>query len=391
MDDSQAPVFAIVAGEASGDILGADLIRALKRHYPSARFVGVGGSRMLAEGFESFYPLERLSVMGLVEPLKRLPELLRMRADLKRRFSEMRPLAFIGIDSPDFVMNIEAAMKQQGIPSVHYVSPSVWAWRKNRIHKIKASVDLMLTLFPFEMPIYQQHSVPVVCVGHPLADQISFEQDQVATRDVLGLAKEGHYLALLPGSRRGEVAALLPVFLEAFCILRKQVNHLQALLPVATSHLLPMIQDCISELSASDQAAIVLLDGQAQQAMVASNGVLLSSGTATLEAMLLRRPMVVAYRMGGLSYAILSRLVKTPFISLPNLLAQRELVPELIQEEASADNIAGQLLPLLQAGDTREDTLQAFDALHHLLRRGAGNAAATAIKALLDGGEGGNL
>ncbi len=378
------PSFAIVAGEASGDILGADLIRALKKRYPDAQFYGVGGQKMIAEGFESFYPMERLSVMGLVEPLKRLPELLAMRADLKQRFIKNRPLAFIGIDSPDFVMNIEAAMKDNGIASIHYVSPSVWAWRKNRIHKIKRSVDLMLTLFPFELPIYEENAVPAVCVGHPLADQIGFEQDQRAARTGLNLPIEGRYVALMPGSRRSEIEALLPRFLEAFSTLRTTDSTLQALLPVAADYLQSMIDEKLSLLATDDRNAVHVFQGASHEIMVASDAVLLSSGTATLEAMLLNRPMVVVYRMGGLSYAILSRLVKTPFISLPNLLAQRALVPELIQDAASKDNIVSHLNPLLEQGAARQDTLQTFAELHQMLRKGAGETAAAAIQSLLE-------
>jgi lipid-A-disaccharide synthase len=378
------PYIAIVAGEASGDILGADLMRALKVHFPAIGFCGIGGPKMIAEGMESFYPMERLSVMGLVEPLKRLPELLRIRADLKARFSQHAPLVFIGIDSPDFVLNIAKHMKQRGIPAVHYVSPSVWAWRKGRIHKIGRAVDLMLTLFPFETDIYRENHIPVACVGHPLADQIPLQSDNLAARDSLGLDPATPYLAMLPGSRRGELSLLLPLFLKVFVRLRKGNEDLHALLPVAAPHLLPMINDALATLDAAHREAIVLLDGQSQAAMVAAQAVLLSSGTATLEAMLLRRPMVVAYKMGGFSYAILSRLVKTPFIALPNLLAQRELVPEFIQEAATDEAIASALTPLLRSGEARSDTLAAFESLHLTLRKNAGDSAAKAIVDMLE-------
>lgn len=378
------PYIALVAGEASGDILGADLIRALKEHYPQVAFCGIGGPKMIAEGMQSFYPMERLSVMGFVEPLKRLPELLRMRADLKRRFSEQPPLVFIGIDSPDFVLNIEAHLKQQNIPTVHYVSPSVWAWRKGRIHKIGRAIDLMLTLFPFEVDIYQQHHIPVTCVGHPLADQIPMASDARVAKQHLHLEDHTRYLALLPGSRRGEVSQLLPLFLQAFALLRAEDSSLRALLPVAAEHLRPLIDAQLAQIDAVDRSAITLLEGQAQEAMMASHAVLLSSGTATLEAMLLRRPMVVAYKMGGLSYALLSRLVKTPYISLPNLLAKRELIPEFIQDAATPSAIAAALAPLLHAGQAREDTVAIFASLHDLLRRNAGVTAANAIVAMLE-------
>lgn len=375
---------AIVAGEASGDILGADLIRALKKHFPGVAFRGIGGAKMMAEGLESFYPMERLSVMGLVEPLKRLPELLRMRADLKARFTVNPPLVFIGIDSPDFVLNIEAHLKARHIPAVHYVSPSVWAWRKGRIHKIARAVDLMLTLFPFETDIYRQHGIPVACVGHPLADQIPLQSDADAAKQSLGIDDANRYLAMLPGSRRGEVALLLPLFLQVFELLRARDASLRALLPVAAPHLQPLIDECLAALEPADRGAIAVLDGQSQQAMVAAHAVLLSSGTATLEAMLLRRPMVVAYKMGGVSYALLSRLVKTPYIALPNLLAKRELVPEFIQEAATPSAIADALQPLLASDKTRQETLDAFAALHHSLRLNAGETAAQAIVDMLE-------
>ncbi|HSG60196.1 MAG TPA: lipid-A-disaccharide synthase [Pseudomonadales bacterium] len=381
---SPTPYIALVAGEASGDILGADLIRALKHHFPHVAFCGIGGPRMIAEGMQSFYPLERLSVMGLVEPLKRLPELLRIRADLKQRFSRNPPLVFIGIDSPDFVLNIAAHLKQRHIPAVHYVSPSVWAWRKGRIHKISRAIDLMLTLFPFEVDIYQQHNIPVVCVGHPLADQIPLEDGAGVARQSLQLAEQGRYLALMPGSRRGEVSLLLPLFLQTFELLRYQDDTLQALLPVAAPHLMPIVEEHLAQIDTQDRAAITVLNGQSQAAMAASQAVLLSSGTATLEAMLLRRPMVVAYKMGGVSYALLSRWVKTPYISLPNLLAQRELVPEFIQDAATPSAMAAALAPLLHHGEARQDTLETFSALHTMLRRDAGATAAHAIATLLE-------
>ena len=378
------PYIAIVAGEASGDILGADLIRALKTHFPNVDFRGIGGAKMMAEGLESFYPMERLSVMGLVEPLKRLPELLRMRADLKARFTVHPPLVFIGIDSPDFVLNIEAHLKARNIPAVHYVSPSVWAWRKGRIHKIGRAVDLMLTLFPFETDIYRQHDIPVACVGHPLADQIPLQSDVGAAKQSLGIDDASRYLAMLPGSRRGEVSLLLPLFLQVFELLRSRDTSLQALLPVAAPHLQQMVDECLAVLDPADRQAIIVLDGQSQSAMVAAHAVLLSSGTATLEAMLLRRPMVVAYKMGGVSYALLSRLVKTPYIALPNLLAKRELVPEFIQEAATPSAIADALMPLLASHTARQETLDAFETLHHSLRLNAGETAAQAIVDMLE-------
>lgn len=376
----------IVAGEASGDILGAGLMRALREIYPNAEFSGIGGTRMLAEGMVSFYALDRLSVMGLVDPLKRLPELLRMRSNLVRHFQIEPPDVFIGIDAPDFTLGIEAKLRRIGIKTVHYVSPSVWAWRQGRVKKIARAVDLMLTLFPFEAAFYREHAVPVEFVGHPLADQYPLEPDVDGAREDLACTVDGRVIAVLPGSRGGEIKLLGPLFLSAAQDILRQDPTCQVLIPAANDDRYAQLQGLISELGmAPDVAARMrLLHGQSQQAMTAADVVLMTSGTTTLEAMLLKKPMVVAYRLPPVSYWLISRLVKTPYIALPNLLAGEALVPELLQDAATPAALTAALSQWLDE-PVRVIALQArFAEIHGQLRRGASDVAAQAIVDMLE-------
>lgn len=372
---------ALVAGELSGDALGADLIPALRQHYPDAQFYGIGGPQMQAQGLVSLAPLETLSVMGLVEVLRHLPTLLKLRRQLLDRFLADRPAVFIGIDAPDFNLRLERPLKQAGIPTVHYVSPSVWAWRQGRVRGIAKAVDLMLTLYPFEAAFYRDHAVPVHCVGHPLADRIALHNDRLTARQTLGLAPNRRWLALLPGSRVQEIQRLAPLFLATAQRLATQRPELGFVLPAAT----PRIRALLAELIATEapDTAIVLLDGQAHDAMIAADLVLLASGTATLEALLLKRPMVVAYRLSALTYAIAARLVKIPYVSQPNLLAGRELVPEFIQNRATVDNLAHALLTLLDDPAHCAQLQTEFTAIHQRLRNDASRSAAAAIADLL--------
>ncbi len=369
----------IVVGEASGDILGAGLMKALQARADQCgvelHFDGVGGSRMLAMGFNSLYPMDRLSVMGLTEPLKRLPELLRMRKHLKQHFRKTRPDVFIGIDSPDFTLNIEADLKSAGIKTVHYVSPSVWAWRQGRIKTIARAVDLMLTLLPFEAAFYKVHQVPVHFVGHPLADEFPLEDQRVSARDSLGLSSEALILAVLPGSRGGEVGHLAPPFLDTVDWLQEQLPDMKVLIPAASAERREQLESLLVNRSTKVQ----LLDGQSREAMSAADVVLMASGTTTLEAMLLKRPMVVAYRMGSLSYRILSRLVKTPHISLPNLLASKALVPEVIQDDVRPDVIGPLVLERLQGGPEVDELKACFADMHRELALNASDSAAKAV------------
>ncbi len=366
---------ALVAGEASGDILGSGLMRAIKARHPDAEFIGVGGPLMEAQGMTSYFPMERLSVMGLVEVLGRLKELLARRKLLVQTLIDEKPDVFIGIDAPDFTLNIELKLRQAGIKTVHYVSPSVWAWRQKRVLKIREGCDLMLTLLPFEARFYEEKGVPVRFVGHPLADTIPLQADQRAARDELGLG-EGPVVALMPGSRGGEIGRLGALFFDAAERLLAARPDLRFVLPCAS----PQRREQIEQLLQGRELPLTLLDGQSHVALAACDAVLIASGTATLEALLYKRPMVVAYRMAPLTYWILKRMVKSPYVSLPNLLAQRLLVPELLQDAATAEALAQTLLPLLDNGDAQT---AGFDAIHRTLRRDASNQAAEAVLNLI--------
>jgi lipid-A-disaccharide synthase len=368
---------ALVAGEASGDILGAGLMRALKARDPSVEFIGVGGPLMEAEGLNSYFPMERLAVMGLVEVLGRLPELLRRRRELINQLIAVKPDVFIGIDAPDFNLTVELRLRRAGIRTVHYVSPSVWAWRQKRVLKIREACDLMLTLFPFEAQFYEEHQVPVCFVGHPLADDIPLQADRAAARATLGIAEDVGLVALLPGSRGGEVARLGELFLDAAERLRTLRPGVQFVLPCANA----ARREQLETMLASRNLPVKLLDGQSHLALAACDAVLIASGTATLEALLFKRPMVVAYRVAPLTWSILKRLVKSPYISLPNLLAQRSLVPELLQHDASSDALATAVAPLV--GDGQAQT-EGFDVIHRTLRRDASARAADAVLSLLE-------
>ncbi len=378
---SRKVTIAIIAGEASGDILGAGLIRSLRKRYPKARFVGIGGDEMIAEGFHSLVPLERLSVMGLVEVLGRIRELFSIRARLLEYFFTTPPDVVIGIDSPDFTLAIERRCREAGIPSVHYVSPSVWAWRQKRIFKIAKSVDLMLTLFPFEARFYEEHNVPVAFVGHPLADRIPMQPDTGAARKALGLNPDQPVLAVLPGSRGGEVERLGTLFLEASRWLQERRPDIQLVIPCVNRDREKQVEGLVEALEV--KLPVTLVRGRSREVMAASDVVLLASGTATLEAMLLKRPMVVGYRLSNLSYKLLSRLVKVPWVALPNLLAQKGLVPELLQDDATPEALGAAVLERMENTEEREQLQQAFTELHESLRQNADERAATAISELM--------
>ncbi|MDU8647713.1 lipid-A-disaccharide synthase [Pseudomonas syringae group sp. 26L6] len=367
---------ALVAGEASGDILGSGLMRALKVRHPDIRFIGVGGPLMEAEGMQSYFPMERLSVMGLVEVLGRLRELLARRKLLVQTLINEKPDVFIGIDAPDFTLNIELQLRRAGIKTVHYVSPSVWAWRQKRVLKIREGCDLMLTLLPFEARFYEEKGVPVRFVGHPLADTIPLESDRAAARAGLGLAQEAPVVALMPGSRGGEVGRLGGLFFDAAELLLAQRPGLRFVLPCAS----PQRRAQVEQLLQGRNLPVTLLDGQSHVALAACDAVLIASGTATLEALLYKRPMVVTYRLAPLTFWILKRMVKSPYVSLPNLLAQRLLVPELLQDDATPEALARTLLPLIDDGQAQT---AGFDAIHRILRRDASNQAADAVLSLL--------
>lgn len=370
----------LVAGEHSGDLLGAELLAALAARVARLRAAGVGGPLMRATGMDIMAPAERLAVMGVIEPLRRLPGLLRLRAALARRFAAEPPAAFVGIDAPDFNLALERRLRGLGIPVAHYVSPSVWAWRAGRIATVARSVDLVLTLFPFEAPLYAAHGIAARYVGHPLADRIALEPDRAGARAALGIGAAVPLVAVLPGSRAAEVARLAPVFLEACEICLRRAPELRFLVPAADVHARATLLGLLRERSSA--AAFRVIDGQSHAALAAADVVLTACGTATLEALLHKRPMVAAYRMAPLSHAVISRMLRIPWVALPNILAGERLVPELLQEAASPAALAGELLGLLADAGRCAALQRRFGEIHRELRCGAAGRAATAVLAL---------
>jgi lipid-A-disaccharide synthase len=371
----------IVAGEASGDILGAGLLAELKQRFPEIEIEGIGGELMQAEGCHSLYPMEKLSVMGLVEVLGRLRELLRIRRSLVAHFSQQRPDIFIGIDAPDFTLNLEGKLRLAGIPAVHYVSPSVWAWRSKRVFKILKTTDLMLTLFPFEAKFYQQHAMPVEFVGHPLANMIPLEPDQAKARADLGLPFEQQIVALMPGSRGGELKYLAEPFLDTARWLLKRNSDLVFVMPAANQqrydHLRALLDRRYSDLP------VKLVLKRSREVLTAADAVLIASGTATLEALLLKKPMVVAYRMAPVTYMIISRLLSSQYISLPNLLADAPLVPEILQNDVRPEILGPAIEQALLDSEEQSALKQHFYEIHLQLRQDASKKAADAIVRLL--------
>jgi lipid-A-disaccharide synthase len=367
----------IIAGEASGDNLGAGLIKAIHERFPDAVFEGIGGPRMIEAGCFSLYPMERLSVMGLAEVVRHLPGLLSMRRDIRRHFLETPPDIFIGVDAPDFNLSLERDLKKSGIRTLHYVSPSVWAWRQYRVRKIAASVDCMLTLFPFEEKFYRSQRVPAQFVGHPMADLIADDVDQAEARRHLGIDHRGPLVALMPGSRVGELKRLAQPFLQAAAWCHERRIDIQFVAPMANEACRAIFEDLLS--SQGGRLPVTVLSGQALEAMAAANVVLLASGTATLECMLLKRPMVVAYRLSALTYQLARLLVKTKYYSLPNLLADDALVPELIQNEVSAESLGREVMRLIENPARAEKLASSFGRIHDDLRRDASHVAADIV------------
>ena len=377
-----APAFGLVAGEASGDNLGGPLIRALAARAPAARFFGVAGPRMAEAGCDSWYPAESLAVMGLAEILRHLPRLLRLRRELLERLAAARPDAFIGIDSPEFNLRVARALKQRGVPTVQYVSPQVWAWRQGRVRSIGEAVDLVLCVLPFETAFYESHDVRAVFVGHPLADRVPFESDPVAARAALGLPASGPIVAVLPGSRRGEVSRLGPPFAGTAAWLARQRPGVTFVAPMANAAARATFEQALRD--HAPEVHVHLVDGRAQEALAASDAALVASGTATLETALVKRPMVVAYRVAPLTGWLLRemKLVKTEFFSQPNLLAGRALVPEFFQEQVRPEVLGPALLGQLERPD-RAELLEAFGDIHRALRCDASERAAEAVLELL--------
>ena len=374
--------FALVAGEASGDLLGEGLVRQLKQRFPDAEFAGIGGPRMREAGFEVWHDYGELAVMGLAEVLRHLPRLLRLRRGLARRLLAWKPDVFIGIDAPDFNLGLERRLKRAGIRTVHYVSPSVWAWREGRAAKIGRSADRVLCLFPMEPPIYQRHGVDARFVGHPLADDFEAVPDRRAARERLGLPQDAPVLAVLPGSRLGEIQRLWPVFIDAARLVTVQQPGLVVAVPAANHACREAIEHGLSK---SQLANIALYDGQAHDVMVAADVVLLASGTAALEAMLAKRPMVVGYRISPLTYRLvmLLGLMKVNRYSLPNVLANEPIVPELMQHDCTPENLADAVMGWFRNHEARAALLPRFEHIHAKLRGDASVAAAEAVAGLL--------
>lgn len=375
---------ALCAGEASGDLLGAGVIARLRERFPDAQFAGIGGPKMRAEGFDAWHDCSELAVMGLAEVLAHLPRLLKLRSRFRRRLVDWRPDVFVGIDAPDFNLPVERWLKARGMRTAHYVSPSVWAWRAGRAARIGRSADRVLCLFPMEPPIYAAHGVDARFVGHPLADAMPMAPDRAAARAALGLHSEAPLLAVLPGSRLGEIRRLLPVFLAALPIVAARHPGVEVVMPAANPACREAIEALLSQ--ARPPLPVHVTDGRAGEAMIAADVVLLASGTATLEAMLAKRPMVVAYRISALTYAIVKGLglLKTDSYSLPNALAGEAIVPELMQHDCTPEKIAAAVLAWFADPARIAALAPRFADIHAQLRRDASARAAEAIAELLD-------
>ncbi|GAA5785764.1 lipid-A-disaccharide synthase [Chitiniphilus shinanonensis] len=379
------PKLAIVAGEASGDLLGADLIRAVRERMPDARFAGIAGPKMMAAGAHSVVPMSKLAVRGYAEVLKHLPELLGIRRRLKRAIAEERPDLVIGIDAPDFNLGLERAARSAGLTTVHYVSPSVWAWRAERLKKIGRAASHVLLLFPFEAAIYRDAAIPATYVGHPLADQFPLAPDQKAIRELLDVPEKALVFAFLPGSRVSELEMHAELFVRTAKLLAERYPHAQFLVPLVTRETRRLFEDAIWRLEAQ-QLPFRLMFGHAHEAMMASDAILVASGTAALEAMLAKRPTVVTYRISGFTYWLVKRKLKIPYVSLPNVLAGERIVPELLQHDATPEKLSAQLAAFIDDSAASATLVERFTQLHESLRCGGAERAADAIVALLRGG-----
>lgn len=386
MMTKEAPLIALVAGEISGDILGAGLINALKLHYPNARFIGVAGPRMIQAGCETLFDMEELAVMGLAEVVKHLPRLLKRRKQVIETMLAEKPDIFIGIDAPDFNLTVEEKLKASGIKTIHYVSPSVWAWRQSRVHKIARATNLVLAFLPFEKAFYDRFNVPCRFIGHTMADAIALKPNRSEACAALELDETKRYLAILVGSRASEVGFLTEPFLKTAQILKQRYPELEFLVPLVNDKRITQFEQIKAQVA--PDLDVKILKGNARQAMIAAEATLLASGTAALEGMLCKSPMVVGYKMKASTYWLAKRLVKTKYISLPNLLADEMLVPELIQDECNPENLAWYLGNYL-ANDAdhkkqRNELKQRFTELHKLIQCDADTQAAQAVVDVLE-------
>ncbi|MFO1258877.1 MAG: lipid-A-disaccharide synthase [Gammaproteobacteria bacterium] len=370
----------IIVGENSGDLLAAAFMKAWLNRYPNTSFIGVGGPRMIALGLKSFYPMEDLNVMGLIEPLKRLPRLIQIYRGLKQSLISEKPDCVIGVDYQEFNLAIERALKKQGIKTVHYVGPTLWAWRPNRIFKVKQSADKVLVLFPFEKKIYETHQIDVTCVGHPFADEIPEQVSTMEARRHLGLSLQEPILALLPGSRAQEIKMLAKPFAEAAKLLKQSIPTLNLVCGAVNETKAGLCREIFEQVD----VPIAVIVGQTRTVIAASDAVLLSTGTATLETMLLKKPMVAAYRLGRFTYQLAKWLVTIPYIALPNILADQRIIPEFVQNEVTPQNLKNALIPYFDGNKKPTELIDNFHQLHTMLKRNASETAVDAVEALLE-------
>ncbi|KLV11710.1 lipid-A-disaccharide synthase [Photobacterium ganghwense] len=370
----------IVAGEISGDILGAGFMKAVREQYPDAEFVGIAGPRMQAEGCDTLFDMEELAVMGIVEVLGRLPRLFKIKAELVKFFTDNPPDVFVGIDAPDFNLRLERDLKLAGIKTVHYVSPSVWAWRQKRIFKIEAATNLVLAFLPFEKAFYDKFNVPCEFIGHTMADAIPLETDKVTAQHLLELDSNKRWLAVLPGSRGGEMELLAAPFIETCRLLKQTHPELGFVVALVNQKRREQFEKAWQE--TAPELDFVLVDDTARNVMIASDAVLLASGTVALECMLVKRPMVVGYKVKPLTAWLAKRMLKTKYVSLPNILADRELVPELLQDDCTPEKLAAEVNRFLEADN--QALMEEFTRLHQLIRCNADDKAAAAVLKLLE-------
>ncbi|MBI5919216.1 MAG: lipid-A-disaccharide synthase [Nitrosomonadales bacterium] len=374
---------ALVAGEASGDLLGSHLMTAIRQQRPDVRFVGIGGPKMQSAGMEVWFPMEKLAVRGYVEVLRHYREIVGIRKQLRHRLLKTPPDLFIGVDAPDFNLDLELALKKHGIPTVHYVSPSIWAWRGERIHKIKRAVSHILALFPFEAPIYQKAGVPVTYVGHPLADIFPDQADRAAMREQMRLPQQATIFALLPGSRQSEVSHLAQTYIDTARLIAQRMPEAQFLVPLVSRETRDIFEEALYR-SEAQNLPLTLLFGHAHDAMIAADGVLVASGTATLEAALLKRPMVITYKVPGFTYWLSKRKAYQPWIGLPNILAGRFVVPEILQHDATPEHLAQALINLVSNAQAVGELERLFIEMHATLKQDTAHKAAQAILPYLD-------
>lgn len=371
-------VIGIVAGEASGDLLGSHLMEALKRVMPDVRFIGIGGHKMQAVGMQVLFPMEKLAVRGYVEVLRHYCEIVGIRRKLQAHFFTNPPDLFIGVDAPDFNLDLELKLKERGIPVIHYVSPSIWAWRGERIHKIKRAVSHILALFPFEAPLYKKAGIPVTYVGHPLADMLPAVPNRAAMRVQMRLSMQNKVFAFLPGSRQSEVRFLAATFIETARLILQKLPEAIFLVPLASSETRCSFKEALWQCEGHD-LPITILFGHAHDAIIAADIVLVASGTATLETALLKRPMVITYKMPALSWWLMQRKKYQPYVGLPNILAGKFVVPELLQKDATPENLAQALLNLLFDEQAVAELETIFTDMHSTLRQSNAHKAAQAI------------